>query len=108
MDNNKNELHVYLSEQIIPDSKKEVLSIGLFETEKLLHNNAKEVHTIQTHVISNTWLLRGYRIFVYMLDGEKVELKYNGMDDKYPKIRVSQNLEKMVLSNCFGFATYDF
>lgn len=108
MNDDKKELHVYLSENVIPVNKKKLLSIGLFDTEKLLHSNTKEVHTIQTHVISNTWLLKGYRIFVYMLDGEKVELKHNRMDDKYPKTRVSQNLEKIVLSNCFGLASYDF
>lgn len=66
-------------------------------TKQALNNNQRLVATTCTHAIDIKWLLRGYRIFVYLLDNNKVEITLND-------VRVGQNLEKMVMRNVFGLA----
>lgn len=99
------ELHVHMSSFTLP----RYFYTSLYDTEKALYDNEIMVDTTQTHVLSTTWLLKGYRIFVHMLDEEIVELKIGKQDNKlFPDIRVANNIEKMVLNNCFGFAVNDF
>lgn len=99
------ELHVHMSSFTLP----RYFCTTLYDTEKALHNNENIIHTTQTHAISTVWLLNGYKLFIHMLDEVVVELKLGEQDNKLlPSIRVAQNIEQMVLSNCFGFATNDF
>lgn len=95
------ELHIHLSSVTLP----KYFYNTLYDTEKALHEGEVIVHTSQTHVISTTWLLKGYRIFIYMIDGEVVELKFGKIDKCLKEIRPAHNLERMVLSGCFGKAT---
>ncbi|MDD4779135.1 MAG: hypothetical protein PHT02_00830 [Tissierellia bacterium] len=53
-------------------------------------------------------MIKGYKIFVHMLDNEVVEIKLGDMGKDFPEIRVSKNIEKMMLCNVFGYATRDF
>ena len=62
------------------------------------------LHTYQTSVCATSLLLSGCRIFVHMLDGKIVEIKLgeNECTDRF--IKVSHNLEKLLLANEFGLA----
>ncbi len=98
------ELHVHMSSFTLP----KYFYTNLYDTECALNNGEGVIHTTQTHVLSTIWLIKGYRIFVYMLDGEIVELKLGYIKGHPKEIRPIHNLEKMVLSNGFGFAINDF
>lgn len=93
-------LHIYMGDNYPKNQK---LLITLQATEKALNSGESEVHTTQPHVCSTRWLVDGYRIFVHMLDEEIVEVKLGNMNGR--EIRVSHNLEKMLLANSFGYAT---
>lgn len=80
------------------------MSISLEETEYQLNNNSQRVDTPQTHVCSTKWISAGYKIFVHMLDGKEVELKLGYIEGHPKEIRVSHNLEKLLLANSFGLA----
>jgi hypothetical protein len=71
-----------------------------------LREQDEMIHTTQPHVCSTKWLVKGYRIFVHMLDGKVVEIKL-GCENKNTdrEIRISHNLEKLLLANVFGYAT---
>lgn len=99
------ELHIWLSKIELGESDFP-LYITLNETLKALYNNACRVDTTQTHVCSTTWLVKGYRMYVHMLDGETVELKLGQCCGR--EIKVLYNLEKMLLANVFGLATKDY
>ena len=96
------ELHVYMG---MTHPMINTMSISLAETEWQLNHDVERINTPQTHVISTTWLVKGYRIFVHMLDDKIVEMKLGYMGDNLKEIRVAHNLEKMVLAGCFGNAT---
>lgn len=100
MKENKKELHVHLSPFTLP----QYFYTNLYDTENALKNGEEIIHTSQTHVLSTTCLLNGYRIFAYMLNKEVVELKLGYIDKCCKEIRPTHNLEKMVLSGCFGKA----
>lgn len=93
------ELHIWMGENY---PNKNDLFITLESTEKALNNNNQRVDTTQPHVCSTTWLVRGYKVFVHMLDGEVVEMKLGYIANNPKEIRVAHNLEKMLLAGCFG------
>jgi hypothetical protein len=96
------ELHIWLGDDY-PFNR---ISFTLESTMKALHTNHIRVNTTQPHVCNTTWLVKGYRIFVHMLDGEIVEIKLGQCCDR--EIRITHNLEKLLLANCFGKATEEF
>jgi len=110
-------IHVFLKN--LADYTDEVLDSFLdrFEGSKMfrstnsfqvaLENNEQLIHTYLTSALSTENLIKGYKIFCYMLDDKVVELKMGDMGENFKEIRVSHNIEKMVLANCFGFATRD-
>lgn len=98
------ELHIWMGENY-PNRNK--LWITLASTEEALYNDCDRVDTTQTHVCSTKWLVKGYRIFVHMLNGEVVEMKLGQIGNDNREIRVAHNLEKMLLAGCFGEATID-
>jgi hypothetical protein len=80
--------------------------VRLESTEFALDQDDEIVHTTQPHVCSTTWLVKGYRIFAHMLDGEVIEIKLGECCGR--EIRISHNLEKMLLANVFGLATRNY
>jgi hypothetical protein len=100
---NSKELHIWMGENY-PNRNK--LFITLDSTEAALYNECDRVDTTQTHVCSTEWIVKGYRIFVHMLDGEMVEITLGG-NNKHTnrEIRIAHNIEKLLLANCFGMAT---
>jgi hypothetical protein len=98
----KKEIHIWMGENY---PNRNDLFITLESTELALNNNSDRIDTTQSHVCSTKWLVKGFRIFVHMIDGEVVELKLGYVDGCDREIRIAHNLEKMLLSNCFGYAT---
>jgi hypothetical protein len=102
---NNKELHIWMGENY-PNRNK--LWITLESTEEALNNDCDRVDSTQTHVCSTKWLVKGYKIFVHMLDGEVVEIVLgSGNKHTNKEIRIAHNLEKLLLANCFGYATRD-
>jgi hypothetical protein len=96
------ELHIWLCDY----DKFTFPYVRLESTLRALHEQDEIVHTTQPHVCSTTWLVKGYRIFTHMLDGEVVEIVL-GDKNKYTNrnIGIRHNLEKLLLANEFGKAT---
>lgn len=94
---------VYLREQDIPKDIEIIRT--LHEIEAAVKNDIDVITTTQTFAVSSENILKGYKIKVVMLDGEHVEIKL-GNENKYTckEIRVAHNLERMLLSNAFGYA----
>ncbi|MNL91038.1 hypothetical protein D3C81_07650 [compost metagenome] len=99
------ELHIWLGKNCDDSNTKETLCVTLEDTENALKSNKSKINTTQTHVCSTLWLTRGYRIFVHMLDDEVVEIKLGYIKGYSKEIRVEHNLEKLLLSGCFGKST---
>ena len=108
---NKKEIHIFLD--FIHNYKSDVLEYGHYvgmrysmaETQRDINRGHNIIFTYQTSACSTENLIKGYRIFVYMLDGQKVEIKL-GVDNACAKeIRVNHNIEKMLLGNMFGVAS---
>lgn len=99
------ELHIWMGDNYI---NKDELFISFQATEKALLNDCNRVDTVQPHFCSTTWIVRGYKVFVHMLDNEVVEMKLGHINGHPKEIRVAHNLEKMLLANCFGYATEDY
>lgn len=102
------EIHILLTQQQIDqfENNFDNVQCTIFNTEKWL-DTFNKVYTTQTHFCSTTWLVKGYRIFAHMLDDEVVEIKLGKNECTDREIRVSHNLEKMLLANEFGLATLD-
>lgn len=97
------ELHIWMGDNI-PDN----LCVTLHSTLFALNNNCKMINTTQSHVCSTTWLTKGYRMFVHMIDDEEVEIKLGHINNCDREIRLSHNLERLLLANCFGRAVEDY
>ena len=93
----KKQLHVFLK-----DYPNYILKTthSLSSALSQLNNGNNLILTTQTHILNSKWLLKGYRIFVYMIDNKVVEVTLDN-------VRIGQNLEKMVLGNVFGLAVED-
>ncbi|MDF2879583.1 MAG: hypothetical protein K0R54_140 [Clostridiaceae bacterium] len=96
------ELHIWMGENYL---NKDDLLITYDSTQKALFSYAERVDTVQTHFCSTMWFEYGYRIFVHMLNNDVVEIKLGQNDCTTREIRKSNNLEKLLLANHFGFAT---
>lgn len=100
------ELHIWMGEDYLENVDFNNLCLTFEGTELALNNMNDRVDTVQPHFCSTTYLTKGYRIFVHMLDAEVVEMKLGYINNCSKEIRIAHNLEKMLLSNCFGEATY--
>lgn len=92
------ELHIWMGENY---SKENDMFISFDATEKALKNNCNRVDTVQPHFCGTEWILKGYRVFVHMLDDEVVEMKLGQIKNSSKEIRKSHNLEKLLLANHF-------
>lgn len=62
------------------------------------------IHTGQTLICTTYNMSAGYRMFVHMLDGETVEIKFGYNEKIKTEIRLDTNLERLLLRNGFGLA----
>jgi len=94
------ELHIWMEQ-----NNENNLLTNFQETQKALIDSVDLIHTTQPHFCNTKWITK-YKIFVHMLDNECVEILL-GTKNKYTNrnIRLSHNLEKLLLANEFGYAT---
>lgn len=103
----KKELHIWMGTSYRKNVRLDDMLITLEETEKALNNNKEYINTTQPHVCNTVWIVKGYSIFVHMLDEKIVEMKLGHIESCAKEIRVAHNLEKMLLAGCFGNATIE-
>ena len=97
------ELHIWMGANY---PNRNDLFITLESTETALYNNCYRIDTTQPHFCSTTWLVKGWKIFVHMIDDEVVEIVLGiGNKNTSREIRISHNIEKLLLANEFGYAT---
>lgn len=61
-----------------------------------------EIHTIQMCMLSNTWILKGYRMFVHQDNGIVYEITIKSKDNNDSRaVRIAQNVYAMWASNRF-------
>ena len=100
------ELHIWMGENYSGEVSLDDLYLTIEATEYALNKGVEDrIDTVQPHFCNTTYLVKGYRIFVHMLDDEVVEMKLEYINNCAKEIRVAHNLEKMLLCNCFGKAT---
>ena len=98
-----NIITLYLSEKNIPDGINVIRTLA--DTEAAIKSGVAIINTTQPFVISTENMLKGYSLKVIMLDGEEIEIKLGTENKKKKKdIRLAHNLERMLLSNAFGYA----
>lgn len=95
------ELHIWLRWPT-PAEMPAHSTIHLDEAESLLRNGAERVDTVQAHYCSTVWLQMGYRLFVHFSDGTDTEIKLGSNPSTPRYIRVSNNLERLLLAGEFG------
>jgi len=100
----KKELHIWMKDNYNKNDSNN-LFLTFYSTETALNSNIEIINTTQPYFCSTTWILKGYRIFVHMLDDKVVEIKLGYCEFADREIRKSHNLSKMLLSNVFGIAT---
>ena len=102
------EIHFYESIKVIPVDKRIYMDWkSIKDVWESLHNdrenfNMPEIHTIQMCMLSNTWILAGYRMFVHQDNGITYEItlkSQGGTGDR--SVRTAQNVYAMWASNVF-------
>ena len=64
--------------------------------------NMLDIHTIQMCMLSNTWILKGYRMFVHQDNGVVYEIVLRNKNNQGDNaVRISQNTYAMWANNVF-------
>jgi hypothetical protein len=96
------EIHIWMGEKKKPSSY--LLYNTLGESMDAIDSKMPMIHTTQTALCTTYNMSTGYQMFVHMLDGEKVEIKFGYNEKLDMNIRMDTNLEKILLRNGFGLA----
>lgn len=100
-------VHIFLSNRNISNDIKDKLIIAYSELRVATFDGSEEIYTTVTQGIN---LIRlGHEINVYYPNGEVYTFKRDGKKIKAyllgiekDEVRISQSLEKLVLTGCFG------
>lgn len=101
------EIHFYESEKILPQDCRIIYDwktiYDMWESATKQTKGAKEtIHTTQMCMLSTSWILNGYRMFVHQYDGVCYEIV---LRDKYHQgnnaVRIAQNVYGMWSSGVF-------
>ena len=102
------EIHFYESLKVVPNNCDIILDWQhIHDIWESMHNecdnwNMQDIHTIQMCMLSNTWILKGYRMFVHQDNGIIYEIvlrdKNNHGDNA---VRIAQNVYAMWASKVF-------
>ena len=102
------EIHFYESMNVVPKDCNILCDWkSINDIWESLHNdwenfNREEIHTIQMCMLSNTWILAGYRMFVHQDNGIVYEITIRDKNNQGNyTARVSQNVYAMWASNVF-------
>lgn len=102
------EIHFYESLKVVPNNCDIILDWKhIHDIWESMHNecdnwNMQDIHTIQMCMLSNTWILKGYRMFVHQDNGIVYEItlkSQGGTGDR--AVRTAQNVYAMWASNVF-------
>ena len=96
------EIHFYESISVIPTDKNVVHDWESINEIWSDRERVGDVHTTQMCMLSTSWILSGYRIFVHQGNGVVYEITLKDKDHNGDRaIRVSQNMYAMWASNVF-------
>lgn len=102
------EIHFYESMNVVPNDCDIIYDWkSINDIWKLMHNecdnfNMPEIHTIQMCMLSTTWILKGYRMFVHQDNGIVYEITIKSKDNNNNKsVRIAQNVYAMWSNNIF-------
>ena len=103
------EIHFYESTTVLPEGETIIDDWqGMHNIWECMHNNWDNwnmmpiIHTTQMCMLSNTWILAGYRMFVHQGNGITYEITLKskgGTGDR--AVRTAQNVYAMWASNVF-------
>lgn len=102
------EIHFYESMNVVPKDCdiicdwKSINSIWESVFNEWENFNMPEIHTIQMCMLSTTWILKGYRMFVHQDNGIVYEIVLRNKNNQGDNaVRASQNVYSMWASNVF-------
>lgn len=103
------EIHFYESMRILPEGKYIIHDWeGINSIWEDIHANWDSpmkpfmIHTTQMCMLSNTWILAGYRMFVHQDNGIVYEITIKSKDNNDSRaVRIAQNVYAMWASNVF-------
>lgn len=95
------EIHFYESFKVCPVTKN--IHLDWKSSKKAIDDNVEDIHTIQMCLLSNTLLLKGYRMFIHQDNGitYEITLKSRGGGKGDHAVRDAQNVYAMWASNVF-------
>lgn len=102
------EIHFYESLKVVPNNCNIILDWKHINDIWHTMNNEREtfsmpeIHTIQMCMLSNTWILMGYRMFVHQDNGITYEIVLRDKNNRGDNaVRIAQNVYAMWASNVF-------
>lgn len=102
------EIHFYESMNVVPKDCNVIYDWkSIDDIWNTMHSewetfNMIEIHTTQMCMLSNTWILKGYRMFVHQGNGIVYEIVFRDENNKGNNaVRVAQNVYAMWASNVF-------
>ena len=102
------EIHFYESLKVVPNNCDIILDWKhIHDIWESMHNecdnwNMQDIHTIQMCMLSNTWILKGYRMFIHQDNGIVYEITIKSKENNDSRaVRIAQNVYAMWASNVF-------
>lgn len=102
------EIHFYEQMNVVPDDCNIICDWkSINDIWESMHNewdnfNMPEIHTIQMCMLSTTWILKGYRMFVHQGNGVVYEIVLRDKNNQGDNaVRIAQNVYAMWASNVF-------
>ena len=102
------EIHFYESINVVPNNCnvlydwKSIHDIWQQMHDKPDNFNVPEIHTTQMCMLSNTWILKGYHMFVHQDNGIVYEITIKSKDNNGNRaVRIAQNVYAMWANNIF-------
>lgn len=99
------EIHFYESMNVVPFDKNIIYDWqSMSDLLKYVQSNRDNhvitsIHTTQMCMLSTSWILAGYRMFVHQDNGITYEIALDGTGDRV--VRIAQNVYAMWASNVF-------
>lgn len=100
----RKEIHFYESKNVYPIEKVEIFDDWESINETWMNDNAPDIiHTNQMCMLSNTWIMKGYRMFVHQGNGVMYEIRFKdrGRPDDQWTVRPAQNTYAMWAGGVF-------
>lgn len=103
------EIHIWMDERY---KSEKIPSYDFYatlgEANSAILSDKSIIHTGQTSICTTHNIGAGYKMFVHMLNGEIVEIKFGYNEKINMEIRLDTNLERLLLRNGFGLAVQGY